>query len=137
MKNVIEHLKANNPERIDGFKAEAQAGLKELLSKFGDLEFFMGESMSPDGQVALLNYREDGITPYFTLWKDGLKGQKIQSPCSYHLIFIHTKVNSYINFLGSCEIFLCVCLLDSVDNCNSFEILVESFLAAAIVVWGV
>ncbi|TIA91349.1 hypothetical protein E3P89_04059 [Wallemia ichthyophaga] len=77
MKNVVDHLKANNPERVDGFKAEAQAGLKELLSKFGDLEFFMGESLSTDGQVALLNYREDGITPYFTLWKDGLKGQKI------------------------------------------------------------
>lgn len=25
--------------------------------------------------VALLNYREDGVTPYFTMWKDGLKGE--------------------------------------------------------------
>ena len=24
--------------------------------------------------VALCNYREDGVTPYFILWKDGLKG---------------------------------------------------------------
>ena len=23
--------------------------------------------------VALLNYREDGTTPYFVMWKDGLK----------------------------------------------------------------
>lgn len=27
--------------------------------------------------VALLNYREDGTTPYFTFWKDGMKITKI------------------------------------------------------------
>jgi len=27
--------------------------------------------------VALLNYREDGTTPYLIFWKDGLKEQKI------------------------------------------------------------
>lgn len=77
MKSIEKHLKETNPDRVDGFKAEAQAGAKELLGKFKDLEFFMGESFSPDGQIALLNYREDGVTPYFTLWKDGLKSQKI------------------------------------------------------------
>lgn len=29
--------------------------------------------------VALLNYREDGTTPYFIFWKDGMKGVKIVS----------------------------------------------------------
>lgn len=51
--------------------------------------------MNPDGMVALLNYREDGITregnpflalftsvdlyliAYFTFWKDGLKEVKL------------------------------------------------------------
>ena len=27
--------------------------------------------------VALLNYREDGITPYFTFFKDGVKVEKL------------------------------------------------------------
>ena len=39
--------------------------------------FYTGESMNPDGMVALLNYREDGVTPYFVFWKDGLKEEKI------------------------------------------------------------
>jgi len=35
------------------------------------------EEMGGEGDlVALLNYREDGITPYFTFWKDGLKEYK-------------------------------------------------------------
>ncbi|KAJ7908317.1 Mss4-like protein [Mycena leptocephala] len=38
---------------------------------------YTGEAMNPDGMVALLNYREDGVTPYFTFWKDGLKEIKL------------------------------------------------------------
>jgi Translationally controlled tumour protein len=56
---------------------------------------YVGESMNPEGMVALLNYREDGITrkgtafsyystlttytyvAYFTFWKDGLKEVKL------------------------------------------------------------
>jgi len=54
---------------------------------------YIGESMNPDGMVALLNYREDGVTrawslicctaqpntypAYFTFWKDGLKQIKL------------------------------------------------------------
>jgi len=47
------------------------------VANFKDYEFYTGESMNPDGMVALLNYREDGITPYFTFWKDGLKEVKL------------------------------------------------------------
>lgn len=35
--------------------------------------------MDTEGMVCLLNYREDGITPYFTFFKDGLKEQKLVS----------------------------------------------------------
>lgn len=35
--------------------------------------------MDPDGMVALLNYREDGVTPYFTFFKDGLAVEKLVS----------------------------------------------------------
>lgn len=32
---------------------------------------------SHDFRVVLLNYREDGVTPYVTLWKHGLKETKV------------------------------------------------------------
>ena len=37
------------------------------VANFKDYEFYTGESMNPDGMVVLLNYREDGTTPYLTL----------------------------------------------------------------------
>ena len=42
-----------------------------------DYEFYTGESMNPDGAVCLLNYREDGTTPFITYFKDGLKEVKL------------------------------------------------------------
>ena len=77
MKNVEGKLKETNPERVESFKKEAQEFAKHIVANFKDYEFYTGESMNPDGQVALLNYREDGMTPYFTFWKDGLNGKKI------------------------------------------------------------
>merc|ERR1711977_216002 len=32
---------------------------------------------NPDGMVVLMNYREDGVTPYMVFWKDGLKEVKL------------------------------------------------------------
>lgn len=42
-------------------------------------EFFIGENMNPDGMVALLDYREDGVTPYMIFFKDGLEMEKCVS----------------------------------------------------------
>jgi len=33
--------------------------------------------MDPDGMIVLLNYREDGVTPYVTVWKHGLIEMKV------------------------------------------------------------
>ncbi len=35
--------------------------------------------MNPDGMVGLLDYREDGITPYMLFFKDGLIVEKCVS----------------------------------------------------------
>lgn len=51
-----------------------------VLGGFKDYEFYTGESMNPDGMIALLNYRPDGTTPFFTFWKDGLKATKLVRP---------------------------------------------------------
>jgi len=77
MKAVKEDLKQNNPERVDAFEKGAQAFAKKLVANFKDYEFYTGESLNPDGMIALLNYREDGTTPFFTFWKDGLKEVKL------------------------------------------------------------
>ncbi|KAJ1921958.1 hypothetical protein H4219_000305 [Mycoemilia scoparia] len=76
MKSIEKHLKEENPDRVDKFKAGASAVIKKILGNIKDYEFYTGGSMNPDGMVALLNYREDGITPYFTFFKDGVKAIK-------------------------------------------------------------
>ncbi|KAF9055300.1 translationally controlled tumor-associated [Hymenopellis radicata] len=74
LKGYMKAVKATLPaDRVDAFEKGAQAFAKKLVANFKDYEF----SMNPDGMVALLNYREDGVTPYFTFWKDGLKVIKL------------------------------------------------------------
>lgn len=77
MKAIKSYLAEHNPERVDAFEKGAQAFAKKLVANFKDYEFYTGESMDPDGMVVLLNYREDGTTPYLTFWKDGLKQVKV------------------------------------------------------------
>ncbi|KAF9099581.1 hypothetical protein BGX27_000553 [Mortierella sp. AM989] len=59
------------------FENAVAADFKKILANFKDYEFYIGESMNPDGAVLLLNYREDGVTPYFTVFKDGLREKKV------------------------------------------------------------
>ncbi|KAL7789807.1 translationally controlled tumor-associated [Trichoderma ceciliae] len=65
-------------ETITAFEKGAQTYVKEkLLPNFKDFEFYTGESMNPDGMVVLLNYREDGVTPYVIVWKHGVTEMKV------------------------------------------------------------
>ncbi|BGP29380.1 hypothetical protein JCM10296v2_001119 [Rhodotorula toruloides] len=77
MKAVKAHLQESNPDRIPAFEKGAAGFAKKVLGSFNDWQFFTGESMNPDGMVALMNYREDGVTPYMVFWKDGLKEVKL------------------------------------------------------------
>lgn len=77
MKAVKGYLAQNNPDRVEAFEKGAQGFAKKIVANFKDYEFYTGESMDPDGMVVLLNYREDGTTPYLIFWKDGLKEVKI------------------------------------------------------------
>ena len=65
MKAVKQGLKdaGKSDEEIKEFETGASKFVKEkLIPNFKDFEFFTGESMNPDGMIALLNYREDGTT---------------------------------------------------------------------------
>ncbi|CZS93562.1 probable Translationally-controlled tumor protein homolog [Rhynchosporium agropyri] len=79
MKKVKETLKAKNApeETITAFEKGAQAYAKKIVANFKDYDFYIGESMDPDGMVILMNYREDGTTPFVTVWKHGLEGMKV------------------------------------------------------------
>ncbi|KAK0242830.1 translationally controlled tumor-associated [Armillaria nabsnona] len=77
MKTVKAKLAETNPDRVNAFEKGAQTYAKKIVANFKDFEFYTGETMNADGMVALLNYREDGVTPYFTFWKDGLKEVKL------------------------------------------------------------
>lgn len=75
MKAVKTKLSETNPERVEAFEKGAAAFAKKLVANFKDYEFvsriiyfllfdytencqkYTGESMNPDGMVALLNYR--------------------------------------------------------------------------------
>ncbi|KAI9876777.1 MAG: hypothetical protein M1830_005722 [Pleopsidium flavum] len=79
MKKVVEALKAKgtDEETIKAFQTGAQAYVKKIIANITDYDFYIGESQDFDGMHVLLNYREDGITPYFTIWKHGLTEMKV------------------------------------------------------------
>jgi hypothetical protein len=80
MKSILEKLK---PERVDGFKVEATDCVKKILADFDNFEFFISEnselSDALEGKcmVVVMNYREDGITPYFLFFADGVIEEKV------------------------------------------------------------
>eukprot|EP00069_Balaena_mysticetus_P013298 bmy_08003T0 len=63
--------------------------IKHILAHFKNGQFFTGENMNPDGLVALLDYREDGVTPCMISFKEGLGMEKCEQiwllPWIYHL----------------------------------------------------
>lgn len=78
LKGYMKAVKAKLPaERVGAFEKGAADYAKKIVANFKDYEFYTGENMNTEGMIALLNYRADGSTPYFTFWKDGLKEQKL------------------------------------------------------------
>jgi len=79
MKKVKEALtkKGADEATIKEFETGASGFAKKIIGNFKDYDFYVGESMDPDGMVVLMNYREDGTTPYVTVWKHGLVEMKV------------------------------------------------------------
>lgn len=80
MKAVKAKLVENgkSEDEVKAFETGAQKYVKEtLLPNFKNFEFYTGEKMDPDGMVVLLNYRDDGVTPYVVVWKHGLSEMKV------------------------------------------------------------
>jgi len=78
MKKLVEQIEKKNPEQVNEFKANMTKVMKDLLSRFKDMQFFTGESMDVDGMLALLEYRDiDGESvPVLMFFKHGLDEEK-------------------------------------------------------------
>ncbi|AET39595.1 Tma19p Ecym_4562 [Eremothecium cymbalariae DBVPG len=77
MKEIKTRLQETNPDAISTFEKGAQTYVKKVIGSFKDWEFFTGESMDPEAMLVLMNYREDGVTPFVAVWKHGVKEEKI------------------------------------------------------------
>eukprot|EP00761_Pharyngomonas_kirbyi_P007656 gb/GECH01007666.1/.p1 GENE.gb/GECH01007666.1/~~gb/GECH01007666.1/.p1 ORF type:complete len:166 (+),score=46.54 gb/GECH01007666.1/:1-498(+) len=76
LKRVKEHLEQNNPDRVDAFMQGSAAFTKKVVKEFKEYQFFCGPSIDQDAMIVLCRYKEDGMTPYFYYFKDGLKEVK-------------------------------------------------------------
>lgn len=79
MKKVSEALKARgeSEENIKEFQKGAQNAAKKILANFKDYDIYTGESYEENTMYVLVNFREDGVTPFATLWKWGLEEYKV------------------------------------------------------------
>eukprot|EP01118_Nematostelium_gracile_P007073 TRINITY_DN228_c0_g1_i1.p1 TRINITY_DN228_c0_g1~~TRINITY_DN228_c0_g1_i1.p1 ORF type:complete len:202 (-),score=63.81 TRINITY_DN228_c0_g1_i1:109-714(-) len=77
MKLVLDKLKKDNPDRVAEFQKGASGFVKKVLGDFSNYDFFTGESMNIEAMIPLMFYKEDGITPYFYFFKDGVLEEKV------------------------------------------------------------
>jgi len=77
-KKLVEKLKADNTsdEEILAFKTKMAKKCGDILKHFDDYDVYINEKFDESGMLPLLNFREDGVTPYFTYFAAGLKGVK-------------------------------------------------------------
>ncbi|CAG8453633.1 11701_t:CDS:2 [Cetraspora pellucida] len=97
VKRLANRIKEECPDKD---MSEWQGKINKFSKKVLNYQFYVGESFKVDddgeivGMVGLLNYREDGITPYFSLFKDGLKEVKVDKMLTLKNFFIaHMKTS--------------------------------------------
>jgi hypothetical protein len=79
VKAVNNKLKAKgtSEESIKAFQSGAAAAVKKILSNYDNYDVLMGQAMDGNAMHVLIDFREDGVTPYATLWKHGLEEMKV------------------------------------------------------------
>lgn len=79
LKKVKQYLQANNTpeEEISKFEQGAKISAQRFMSNIKDYDFYTSQALEAEGMVILLNYRDDGITPYLSFWKHGLIEEKV------------------------------------------------------------
>lgn len=79
MKALVEKMKEQGkPEaEVKEFQTGAQTAAKKILGNWDNYDAYKGESMEENSMFILVDFREDGITPYATVWKHGLEEMKV------------------------------------------------------------
>ncbi|KAK2813881.1 hypothetical protein FQN50_000282 [Emmonsiellopsis sp. PD_5] len=79
VKKVNNKLKEDgaSEETIKAFQAGAAGAVKKILGNYDNYDVLMGKEMNPDGMHVLIDFRDDGVTPYATIWKHGLSEMKV------------------------------------------------------------
>ncbi|KAJ5994744.1 Translationally-controlled tumor protein [Penicillium waksmanii] len=79
VKKILKKLEEEKApaETVAEFKAGAAGALKKITGNYDNYDVMMGESMDGDAMHVLIDFRDDGVTPYATLWKHGLKEIKV------------------------------------------------------------
>lgn len=79
MKALVAKLKEKGKDEaeIKEFQTGAQAAAKKILGNWDNYDVYKGESMDETSMYILVDFREDGITPYATVWKHGLEEMKV------------------------------------------------------------
>ncbi|XP_068401788.1 translationally-controlled tumor protein-like [Eschrichtius robustus] len=76
MKSIKGKLEEQRPERVKRFMTGAAEQIEHILANFNNCQLLIGENMNPDSMFVLLDYREDGVSPYMIFFKGGLEMEK-------------------------------------------------------------
>ncbi|CAL8266770.1 unnamed protein product [Lota lota] len=77
VKELTAKLKETKPERVEPFMKQIGDRVRDILANIKNYQFFTGDSMNPIGMVGMLDFREDGVTPFMLFFKDGLEIEKV------------------------------------------------------------
>jgi hypothetical protein len=79
MATVKKYLETSKPSEVELFQKNVADFVKDVLGNYKDYQFFCGESMQPDGMLALMKWEtKDGDeTPYMFFFKHGLDEEKV------------------------------------------------------------
>jgi hypothetical protein len=75
MAEVKKYLEADRPKEVDIFLKNVQAFVKDVLGDYKEYQLFCGESMQPEGMLALMKWEDDLPVMYF--FKHGLDEEKV------------------------------------------------------------
>merc|ERR1711879_508517 len=91
MKRLKTRLEETNPDRVKDFMTGAASFVNKVLADFDNYTFYTSEATDADAMVILCKWSEDGMTPYFQYFKDGLEEEKYWAVCLQIFEFIVAK----------------------------------------------
>merc|ERR1712083_343493 len=80
MKKIVTYLESNGRgDEVDTFKKNINGYMKDVLGRFKDLQFFVGESMDNDAMIMIMDYKDyqGEERPFLIAFKHGLEEEKV------------------------------------------------------------